>query len=212
MKVNEIFHSIQGESSWAGLRCVFVRLTGCNLRCRWCDTIYSYDQGSDMSVDDVLDGIAGFECPLVEITGGEPMVQRDEVLLLMDRLLDRGYSVLLETNGSLPLSAVPAGVARIIDIKCPDSGESGSVCWTILDGLRRTDEVKFVVASIEDFEWARGVMSDYRIPDRAGVLMGVVHGRLAPAQLAEWILRERLSVRLQVQIHKCIWDPATRGV
>lgn len=212
MKVNEIFHSIQGESSWAGLRCVFVRLTGCNLRCRWCDTTYSYDQGAAMSVDAVLDGIAGHGCALVEITGGEPMIQKDEVLVLMDRLLDRGYSVLLETNGSLPLSCVPAGVTRIIDIKCPGSGESGSVCWSILDELRRTDEVKFVVSSMEDFEWACGVMSDYRIADRASVLMGVAHGRLAPVLLAEWILRARLPVRLQVQIHKCIWNPATRGV
>lgn len=212
MKVNEIFHSIQGESSWVGLRCVFVRLTGCNLRCRWCDTTYSYDQGVTMSVDAVLDSVGRYACTLVEITGGEPMIQRDEALILMDRLLDRGLTVLLETNGSLPLSCVPAGVARIIDIKCPGSGESARICWSILDELRSTDEVKFVISSMEDFEWASAVMSDHRIPDRASVLMGVAHGRLAPVSLAEWILRDRLPVRLQAQIHKFIWHPETRGV
>ena len=211
MKVNEIFHSIQGESSYAGWPCVFVRLTGCNLRCRWCDTRYAYDEGEAYTVVEVMDRIRGYGCPLVEITGGEPLLQED-VYPLMDRLLEAGYNVLLETNGSLDASRVPRGVNRIIDIKCPASGMSDRIHWENLDHLRSTDEIKFVLCDRGDYEWAREVIKQYDLTHRATVLLSVVSNELSHQDAVKWMLEDRLKVRFQLQLHKAIWGPDRRGV
>lgn len=212
LTVNEIFHSIQGESSHAGRPCVFVRLTACDLRCSWCDTAYAFYEGTKMSVDEVVSAVNAYGCNVVEITGGEPLLQKD-VYPLMDRLLRDGRTVLLETGGHLSVAAVPEGVVRVIDVKCPGSGESERNCWANLDSLRATDEIKFVIKDRPDYEYAREVCASHGLPGRcAAVLFSPVHGVLNPRDLAEWILADRLAVRLQLQAHKYIWDASTRGV
>ena len=212
LTVNEIFHSIQGESTHAGRPCVFVRLTACDLRCSWCDTPYAFHEGRKMSVDDVLSQIRGFGCDVVEITGGEPLLQAD-VYPLMQRLLDEGHTVLLETGGHRSVEQVPAGVISVIDVKCPGSGEAERNHWPNLDRLRSTDEVKFVIKDRIDYEYARDVATTHRLADRcAAVLFSPVHGVLAPKVLAEWILADRLPVRLQLQAHKYVWGADVRGV
>jgi 7-carboxy-7-deazaguanine synthase len=212
LTVNEIFHSIQGESSHAGLPCVFVRLTACDLRCSWCDTAYAFTEGRKREVDDVVTEVASYGCGLVEITGGEPLLQPD-VYPLMRRLLDGGFRVLLETGGHVSLAQVPEGVARIVDVKCPGSGEAGKTDWTNLDRLQPGDEVKFVVADRADYEFAKEVIGRRGLASRAAqLLLSPVHGVLAPADLAAWVLADRLPVRLQLQVHKYIWGPSTRGV
>lgn len=211
MKVVEIFHSIQGESSYAGRPCVFVRLVGCNLRCRWCDTKYAYDKGEPYTVVEVMDRIRGYGCPLVEVTGGEPLLQED-VYPLMDRLLEAGYDVLLETNGSLDGSRVPKGVIRIIDIKCPASGMSDRMYWDNLSHLRSTDEIKFVVCDRRDYEWAREVIQRYDLANQGTVLLSVVSTELLPREVVQWMLEDRLKARFQLQLHKYIWEPDRRGV
>ena len=212
LTVNEIFHSIQGESTHAGRPCVFVRLTACDLRCSWCDTPYAFHEGSKVDVDDVVRRVKAYGCPVVEITGGEPLLQKD-VYPLMQRLLDEGLKVLIETGGHISIADVPDGVVRIIDVKCPGSGEAHRVDWSNLDRLRPSDEVKFVLRDRADYEYARGVVATHRLVERtAAVLFSPVHGVLEPRLLAEWILADRLAVRLQLQAHKYIWDPATRGV
>jgi 7-carboxy-7-deazaguanine synthase len=212
LTVNEIFHSIQGESTRAGERCVFVRLTACDLRCVWCDTPYAFHEGRKRSVDEVVEEVESYECPLVEVTGGEPLLQRD-VYPLMDRLLERGKTVLLETGGHVSLAQVPAAVIRIVDVKCPGSGEAHRMDWSNLDRLRPHDEVKFVLADRTDYEYARDVVARYDAAVRtAAVLFSPVHGHLDPQMLAEWVLADRLPVRVQLQVHKYIWHPATRGV
>lgn len=211
MKVVEIFHSIQGESSYAGWPCVFVRLTGCNLRCRWCDTKYAYGEGEPYTVVEVIDRIRGYGCPLVEVTGGEPLLQED-VYPLMDRLLEAGYDVLLETNGSLDVSRVPEGVNRIIDIKCPASGMSDRNHWENLSHLRSTDEIKFVVCDRGDYEWAREVIQRYDLANQGTVLLSVVSTGLFPRDVVKWMLKDRLKARFQLQLHKYIWEPDRRGV
>lgn len=212
LTVNEIFHSIQGESTLAGTPCVFVRLAACDLRCRWCDTPYAFHEGRKQSVDDVIAQVEAYGCPTVEITGGEPLLQPD-VIPLMSRLLELGYRVMLETGGHRSVAGVPAGVIRIIDIKCPGSGESARNDWSNLSLLTPLDQVKFVLADRADYEFARDVIAREHLADRCGaVLLSPVHGELALKPLAEWILADRLPVRLQVQLHKYIWDPQTRGV
>ena len=212
LTVYEIFHSIQGESTLAGTPCVFVRLAACDLRCRWCDTPYAFHEGRKQSVDDVIAQVEAYGCPTVEITGGEPLLQPD-VIPLMSRLLERGYRVMLETGGHRSVAGVPAGVIRIIDIKCPGSGESARNDWSNLSLLTPTDQVKFVLADRADYEFARDVIVREHLADRCGaVLLSPVHGELALKPLAEWVLADRLPVRLQVQLHKYIWDPQTRGV
>ncbi len=212
LTVNEIFHSIQGESSHAGLPCVFVRLTACDLRCRWCDTAYAFNEGRKREVDDVLAEVASHGCRLVEVTGGEPLLQAD-VYLLMQRLLDAGHDVLLETGGHLSLERVPAGVVRIMDVKCPGSGEEGRTDWSNLARLGPRDEVKFVIADRRDYEYAREIVQRHGLPARvANVLFSPVHGLMSAADLAAWVLADRLPVRLQLQVHKFIWGPDTRGV
>ena len=212
LTVNEIFHSIQGESTYAGQPCVFVRLTACDLRCTWCDTPYAFTEGRKMSLDEVVDRVREYGCDVVEITGGEPLLQK-EVYPLMERLLDEGRTVMLETGGHLSADEVPAGVVRVIDIQCPGSGESARVHWPNLERLRSSDELKFVIRDRADYEFAREVVAKHHLLSRcAAVHFSPVHGVLEAKQLAEWILADRLSVRLQLQVHKYIWSPETRGV
>jgi 7-carboxy-7-deazaguanine synthase len=212
LTINEIFHSIQGESTHTGRPCVFVRLTACDLRCSWCDTPYAFHEGRKMSVDEVVSGVEAFECPVVEITGGEPLLQPD-VYPLMQQLVDRGHTVLLETGGHRSIANVPPGVIRIVDVKCPGSGESDKNDWSNLDHLTATDEVKFVIQDRGDYEFAKAVIERYALEKRCGtVLLSPVHGVLAAHDLAAWILADRLPVRLQLQAHKYIWSPDARGV
>jgi len=212
LTVHEIFYSIQGESTRAGLPCVFVRLTACDLRCSWCDTPYAFVEGQKMSVDDVVAAVDGYACPLVEITGGEPLLQED-VYPLMDRLLDSGRTVMLETGGHRPIDRVPGAVLKIVDVKCPASGESDKNDWTNLGRLAPHDEVKFVVQDRADYEFARDVIERHGLGRRqAAVLMSPVHGILDPRPLSEWILEDHLPARLQLQVHKYIWPVGTRGV
>jgi len=211
LRVNEIFHSIQGESGHAGLPCVFVRLTGCNLRCRWCDTEYAFHEGQELSVAEVLAEVDRHGCPLVEITGGEPLLQEDAPEL-MARLLERGHQVLLETGGSLPIESVPDGVVRIVDIKCPASGEVERNRWENVDHLKATDELKFVIADRTDYEWAARQIRERDLTRRCAVLFSPVHDELDPGELAGWVLADRLPVRVQVQLHKILWPGVTRGV
>jgi len=212
LTINEIFHSIQGESTHAGRPCVFVRLTACDLRCSWCDTPYAFHEGQKMSVEDIIARVKSYGCDVVEVTGGEPLLQK-EVYPLMRRLLDDGFTVMLETGGHRSIAEVPAGVVRVMDVKCPGSGESHRNDWTNMDHLNAGDEVKFVIKDRADYEFARHVVAQYDLTGRvAAVLFSPVHGELDPKLLAAWILEDRSRVRMQVQLHKYIWDPATRGV
>jgi 7-carboxy-7-deazaguanine synthase len=212
LTVNEIFHSIQGESTYAGRPCVFVRLTACDLRCSWCDTPYSFHEGRKRSLEDVLAEVRSYECPLVEVTGGEPLLQ-EEVYPLMDALLADGRTVLLETGGHRSTARVPAPVVAIVDVKCPGSGEAHRNDWSNLDRLRAHDEVKFVIKDRVDYEYARDVVRQRDLAARAAaVLFSPVHGVLDPKDLSAWVLADRLPVRVQLQVHKYIWDPNTRGV
>jgi 7-carboxy-7-deazaguanine synthase len=212
LTVNEIFHSVQGESTRAGVRCVFVRLTACDLRCSWCDTPYAFYEGRKMSVQEVLDVVSSYGCPAVELTGGEPLLQKD-VYPLMMALLDAGHTVLLETGGHVSLAQVPPSVNKIVDVKCPGSGEAHRMDWDNLSRLSAHDEVKFVIRDREDYDYAREVLARYELDHRcAAVLFSPVHGVLNARQLAEWVLGDRLPVRVQLQVHKYIWDAQTRGV
>jgi len=212
LTITEIFHSIQGESTFAGMPCVFVRLTACDLRCAWCDTPYAFTEGRKMTVDDVLAVVDATPCPLVEVTGGEPLLQ-DDVYPLMAALLASGRTVLLETGGHISLDRVPDGVVKIVDVKCPRSGESARNHWPNLDHLGPRDEAKFVIQDRADYEFARGIVQAHALAARCGaVLFSPVHGVLAPRDLATWILADRLPVRVQLQVHKYIWDATTRGV
>jgi len=212
LTINEIFHSIQGESTYAGAPCVFVRLTACDLRCTWCDTPYAFTEGGKMTIAEVVAGVMAFGCPLVEITGGEPLLQ-DDVYPLMAELRDRGLTVLVETGGHLSVDRVPEGVVKIIDVKCPGSGESARNHWPNLDLLAPADQVKFVIRDRADYDFARNVVSRHALSTRcAAVLFSPVHDVLPPPELASWILADKLAVRLQLQVHKYIWGPHARGV
>jgi 7-carboxy-7-deazaguanine synthase len=212
LTINEIFHSIQGESTHTGRRCVFVRLTACDLRCSWCDTPYAFTEGRKMSLEDVVSQVDTYGCALVEITGGEPLLQR-EVYPLMERLLETGRTVMLETGGHISIEQVPAPVIKIVDVKCPGSLESHRNHWQNLELLAAHDEVKFVVKDRTDYEFAREIVARHSLIGRvAAVLFSPVHGVLDAKTLAEWILEDRLEVRLQLQAHKFIWGPDVRGV
>jgi 7-carboxy-7-deazaguanine synthase len=211
MRVTEIFFSIQGESTHAGKPCVFVRLTGCSLRCVYCDTKYSYAGGQEMSLDEVLSAVARNPAKLVEVTGGEPLEQ-EEVYPLMDSLLSRGYTVMLETGGHVSVARVPKSVIKIIDIKCPDSHEGHTVCWENIELAAPADEFKFVISSRADYDWSKKIYLE-RLRDRPNpVLFSPSHDDLPAVNLARWILDDGLPVRLQLQIHKYIWGPDVRGV
>jgi 7-carboxy-7-deazaguanine synthase len=212
LTINEIFHSIQGESTFAGRPCVFVRLTACDLRCRWCDTPYAFHEGRKMSVDEVVADVAARGCNTVEVTGGEPLLQPD-VYPLMQRLLESGKTVLIETGGHRSIADVPAGVVRIVDVKCPGSGESARNDWSNFARLTSQDEVKFVIADRRDYEFAKEIVEREQLPARVNaVLFSPVHGELDPKLLSEWVIADRLDVRVQLQVHKYIWSPETRGV
>lgn len=212
LTVNEIFHSIQGESTYAGTPCVFVRLTACDLRCSWCDTPYAFHEGRKMSIDQVLSAVEDYRCPVVEITGGEPLLQAD-VYPLMSRLLERGKTVLIETGGHRSIEHVPTGVIRIVDVKCPGSGEAAKMDWANLQRVTDADQVKFVIKDRIDYEYAREIVTRESLAGRVkAVLFSPVHGVMDARLLAEWILADRLAVRLQLQAHKFIWPPDTRGV
>jgi 7-carboxy-7-deazaguanine synthase len=211
MRITEIFFSIQGESTRAGEPCVFVRLTGCSLRCVYCDTKYSYAGGEEMSLDDVLESVAKHPAKLVEITGGEPLEQ-EEVYPLMTSLLDRGYTVMLETGGHVSVCRVPERVIKIIDIKCPDSREGDSVCWENIDIAAAHDEFKFVISSRFDYVWSKDVFVNKLQARPNKVLFSPSHDDLPAVDLARWILDDGLPVRLQLQIHKYIWGADVRGV
>ncbi|MCP3978689.1 MAG: radical SAM protein [bacterium] len=211
LRVNEIFHSIQGESTHAGRPCVFVRLTGCNLRCVWCDTEYAFHEGRSMSVEQIVEQVERCGTRLVEVTGGEPLLQ-DETPTLMQALLDRGFEVLLETGGSLPIEGVPSGVKRIVDVKCPGSGEAERNRWENLEHLRGGDELKFVIASRADYDWAVEQIARRGLAGRCPLLFSPVHGDLEPAELADWVTADALDVRVQIQLHKVLWPGVVRGV
>ena len=212
LTINEIFYSVQGESSYAGQPCVFVRLTACDLRCSWCDTPYAFYEGHKRALEDIWGEVDSFACPLVEVTGGEPLLQED-VYPLMQGLLDRGKKVLLETGGHRNTARVPSDVVTILDIKCPGSGESHRNDWMNIERLRRHDEVKFVVKDRADYEWARGIVDQHKLAERAAAVhFSPVHGELDPKTLSEWVLADRLPIRVQLQLHKYIWSPTTRGV
>jgi 7-carboxy-7-deazaguanine synthase len=212
LSVNEIFYSIQGESTYAGKPCVFVRLAGCDLRCSWCDTPYAFTEGRKMSIEDILHQVGEYGTPLVEVTGGEPLLQ-EEVYPLMERLLDSGRTVLLETGGQIDVSRVPGAVIKVMDVKCPASGESDKVAWANIERLGSRDEVKFVIQDRGDYEFARDTIQRHALDRRcAAVLLSPVHGVLDPKHLSEWILEDRLPVRLQLQLHKHIWGANVRGV
>ena len=211
MRVTEIFHSIQGESSYVGQPCVFVRLTGCPLRCTWCDTEYAFYGGTDLTREDILAKIDAYGCPLVEITGGEPLAQSD-TFPLISSLCDRGYTVLVETSGAIDVTPLDRRSHMILDVKCPGSGMADRMHWPNLTYLTMADEAKFVLADRKDYEWAREIIARNELTRRCHVLLSPVFGGLEPRQLAEWVLADRLPVRLQLQLHKLIWAPDMRGV
>jgi 7-carboxy-7-deazaguanine synthase len=211
MRVTEIFFSIQGESSHAGKPCIFVRLTGCSLRCVYCDTKYSYAGGCEMTLDEVLASVASYPARLVELTGGEPLEQ-EEAYPLMNSLLQRGYTVMLETGGHIDLGRVPEPVIKVVDIKCPDSHEGHTVCWQNIDLVQPHDEFKFVITSRSDYEWSKKIYLE-RLRDKPNtILFSPSHDELPAVNLARWILEDGLPVRLQVQVHKYIWGAHVRGV
>jgi 7-carboxy-7-deazaguanine synthase len=211
LTVNEIFRSIQGESTWSGCLCTFVRLTGCNLRCSFCDTTYAYEQGEQMSLEEVLGRVRTYSTSLVEITGGEPLLQA-ETPGLAQALLSAGHKVLVETNGSLNIGGLPEGVIRVVDVKCPGSGMADRMHWRNLELLRPGDEVKFVITARPDYDWAKAVGTRYRLFEQVAVLFSPAFDRLRPEELANWMVHDNLPARFQVQLHKVVWGPAAEGV
>jgi 7-carboxy-7-deazaguanine synthase len=213
VRVTEIFFSIQGESSYAGLPCVFVRLTWCNLRCTWCDSEYTFKGGTEMTVAEVLEQVRSYGCKLVEVTGGEPLVQKQPCCELVTRLCDEDYTVLIETSGSLDASVLDKRAVKILDVKCPGSGEAERNFWANLETLNPHDEIKFVIQDRADFDYARDVIDKYALDQREPfVLMSPVWGAVEWKDVAAWILQAGLRVRMQLQMHKLIWGPDTIGV
>jgi 7-carboxy-7-deazaguanine synthase len=209
--IHEIYRSIQGESTFAGLPCVFVRLAVCDARCSWCDTPHAFTQGRVWRLEDILQQVEGYEAKLVEITGGEPLLQA-EVFALMTRLADRGLTVLLETSGAHDIAAVDRRVHIIMDLKCPDSGECAGNRWQNLELLKPTDQIKLVIASQRDFAWAAAIVRERKLHERFTVLVSPAFGLVTPLELAQWLLDSGLPIRMQLQLHKYIWDPKARGV
>jgi len=212
LTVTEIYKSVQGESTWAGKPCIFVRMTGCNLRCVWCDTVYAFHGGTKMSITEIAERCEALSCPLVEITGGEPLLQKN-CGALAAALLERGFTVLCETSGALPIDRLPAAVIKIMDLKCPGSGESDKNDWTNIARLSALDEVKCVIADRRDYEWSRDAIRKHELTSRcAAVLFSPVFGSINPKDLVQWILEDGLDVRFQLQMHKFIWPPDQKGV
>jgi 7-carboxy-7-deazaguanine synthase len=211
MKITEIYSSIQGETQYAGLLCTLVRTTGCDLRCNYCDSAFAFQGGQDLTLDEILAEVERLGAPMVLLTGGEPMLQR-ELPALAGRLIAAGYRVMIETSGAHPLDSLPGEVVRVVDIKTPASGESARMRWELLGELRPRDAVKFVLADELDYRWARSVILEHDLARRTEVLLSPVHGRLDPQSLVSWMLRDRLPARLNLQLHKYIWDPDSRRV
>jgi len=211
IKINEIYHSIQGESSKAGLPTVFVRLTYCNLRCSYCDSEYAFHDGTEMTIEAIVNEVRKYNCNLVEVTGGEPLFQ-NESLELMKRLCDEGFDVMLETSGSLPIKDVDKRVMIILDLKCPSSKMMKKNLYENLNYIKPTDEIKFVIGTREDYEWAKGIIGKFNLTEKSAILFSVVFGELEPVKLVEWILEDKLKVRYQLQMHKIIWEPTAKGV
>ncbi len=211
IKINEIFYSIQGESTYAGLPCIFIRLTYCNLRCSYCDTEYAFNAGKDYTIEAILEEIRKYDCKLVEVTGGEPLMQQ-ESLLLMESLCESGYEVLLETSGSLPIEAVDKRVKIIMDLKTPSSKMEKKNRFENIPHLTIKDEIKFVIGSREDYDWSKNIISKYKLSEKSTILFSVIFDKLKPETLVNWILEDNLQVRFQLQMHKFIWNPEKRGV
>jgi 7-carboxy-7-deazaguanine synthase len=217
LRVTEIFHSVQGESTWAGLPCTFIRLTGCPLRCTWCDTEYAFHGGEKMTLDAIISRVREIGTPIVEITGGEPLIHRN-AFVLAERLVDEGFTVLVETSGAIDVSPLDPRVHRIMDLKCPGSGEESRNMWSNLDHLTSRDEIKFVIAGREDYEWARAVIRDRALDRRVergelrALLFSPVWESMDFRELAQWVLEDRLPVRYQIQLHKIIWGANVHGV
>ena len=212
LKINEVYSSIQGESSWAGWPCVFIRLTACDLRCTYCDTAYAFYDGKKRLVSDILAEVLALDCPMVEVTGGEPLLQKN-VLPLMTQLCDAGKTVLIETSGAHDIAKIDARVHRIMDLKTPSSGECARNLWSNLDHLTKRDEVKFVIGSREDYEWSREQVRTHGLAEKCGcVLFSPIFGKIEPREIVDWIIADKLPVRFQLQMHKFIWPPMQRGV
>ena len=211
LKINEIYYSVQGESTHAGRPCIFIRLTYCNLRCTYCDTEYAFYEGKDMKITHIMSEIKRWDCNLVEVTGGEPLFQ-DECIDLLNELVNSNYEVMLETGGSLSISDVPKKVVKIVDFKCPSSGMVKKNLWSIVDDLQAHDEVKFVIGNREDFDWAKDRITEYSLDKICTLLFSPTFGEIDPQQIVEWILAENLPVRMQLQMHKMIWSPEEKGV
>jgi len=211
LKVNEIFYSIQGESTYAGLPCLFVRLTGCNLRCNYCDTQYAFEQGRLFSLEQIHNKVLPFNCNLIEITGGEPLLQ-PKIVDLINALFENGKTILVETNGTQNIDLLPEAVVRIMDIKCHGSGECEKMDWKNIDRLRAKDNVKFVISNYNDFEWTLKIIMKYKLIEKAHVLISPAFGVVKPDLVAKWVLESGLPIRMNLQLQKYIWDPKKRGV
>jgi 7-carboxy-7-deazaguanine synthase len=209
MRITEIYQSIQGESSYAGLPCVFVRTTGCDLRCSWCDSEFTFTGGTKMSIEEILSAVEEHHCELVELTGGEPLLQ-PEIYELATRLADGGHTVLIETGGHRDISKLDPRVIRIMDLKCPASGESEKNLWCNIDHLRPIDEVKFVIADRKDYEWTVEKIREHGLEDRVKILISTAFGMIDPAKVVAWMLEDRLRARFQLQLHKYVWAPEER--
>ncbi len=211
LKINEIYYSLQGESTHMGRPCIFIRLTYCNLRCSYCDTEYAFYEGSELALSKIIERVKSYKCKLVEVTGGEPLIQKN-VLPLMQVLCESGFEVLLETAGHMDISQTDPRVKRIMDIKCPSSGEAGKMNWKNIEHLKIGDEVKFVVGSQEDLEYSKKTIIAHDLHQRCEVIISPVFNKISNQKIAEWIIKNNLPVRMQIQLHKMIWEPDSRGV
>jgi len=211
LKINEIYKSVQGESTFSGLPCTFIRLTFCNLRCSYCDTEYAFYEGSDMKVSDIITKVNQLNCNLVEVTGGEPLVQ-DGCINLLKSLVSNGNKILIETGGALSISKIPKEVTIILDIKCPSSNMSDKNLWTNIDLIKPNDEIKFVIGNQKDYKWSKDIIKKYNLLKRCKVLFSPVYGKMEAKTMVEWILEDSLNVRFQTQLHKSIWPDDAKGV
>jgi len=211
LKVNEIYYSIQGESTHVGRPCIFIRLTYCNLRCTYCDTEYAFYEGKDIEIPEIMAEIKQWNCNLVEVTGGEPLFQ-DECIDLLNELTNQNYEVLLETGGSLSISDVPTEIVRIVDFKCPSSGMKKKNLWSIVNDLQPHDEVKFVIGDREDFDWAKEMLNKYSLNEKCSILFSPTFGKIEPSLIVEWILEGNIPARMHLQMHKYIWESGRKGV
>ena len=211
LKVNEIYYSIQGESTHVGRPCIFIRLTYCNLRCTYCDTEYAFYEGKNIEIPEIMAKIKQWNCNLVEVTGGEPLFQ-DECIYLLNELMNQNYEVMLETGGSLSISDVPIEIIKIVDFKCPSSGMEKKNLWSIVNDLQPHDEVKFVIGDREDFDWAKEMLNKYSLNEKCSILFSPTFGKIDPSLIVEWILEGDIPVRMQLQMHKHIWESEEKGV